>query len=127
MNKFILKCSFLGLLAIAVAGTPVTLRAQTATTNAPAKKNLNRAYPFRGRLKTIDTTAKTISLGTETIQITSETIITKAGKPATLADAVVGDLVGGSYRKDAEGKSNAISVRIAPKPPADATTKTNTP
>jgi hypothetical protein len=128
MNKFILKLSLLGLLALAVAGAPVAGRAQTTSTNAvPKKKPANRSLPFHGKLKAIDSTAKTITVGTETIQITSETKIAKAGKPATLADGAVGDEVAGAYHKDAEGKLNAISLRFGPKPVTESGSKTNAP
>lgn len=129
MNKFILKFSLLGLLAIAVAGTPVGLRAQTNSATQPTEKKIfKRALPFHGKLKGIDNTAKTISVGELTLQITSETKIVKAGKPAELADGTVGDEVAGAYRKDDEGKLNVLSLRFAPKPPAlDANAKTNTP
>ena len=125
MTKSILKFTLLGLMAIAVAGTPVVLRAQDAA--APAAPKKVRALPFHGKIETIDQTAKTITIGKETIQITSETKISKAGKPATLTDAAVGDEVAGSYRKDAEGKLNASMLRIGPKPMPAANTKTNTP
>ena len=126
MKKFTLKLSLFGLLAIAVAGTPIALHAQTASTNSvPKKKPANRTLPFHGKLKAIDNTAKTITVGTETIQITSETKITKAGKPATLEDGTVGDEVAGAYHKDAEGKSDAVSLRFGPKPTPDSGSKTN--
>jgi hypothetical protein len=128
MNKCLVKLSLLGLLAIAVAGAPLALRAQMDSTNAvPKKKPANRALPFHGKLKAIDNTAKTISVGTETFQITSETKITKAGKPATLADGAVGDDVAGAYKKDAEGKLNALSLRFGPKPTPEPNSKTNAP
>lgn len=127
MNKSIFKFALLGLLAVAVAGTPVVVQAQNATTNAPAKKH-NGPIPFRGKLVAVDNNAKTISIGKETIQITSETRISKNAKPATLADAAVGDEVGGSYKKDADGKLDAISLRIGPKiASADSGSKTNKP
>jgi hypothetical protein len=128
MNKFILRFSLLGLLVVAVAGTPVASRAQD--TNAPAapKKSSRHIIPFHGKVKAIDNTAKTISVGTETIQITSETRIMKLGKPATLEDGTVGEDVAGAFRKDAEGNLNAISVRFGPKPPvAVPNSKTNSP
>jgi hypothetical protein len=141
MKKFILS-GFIGLLAIAVAGTPLALRAQ-ASTNATAaekkaraekmagveKKDAPKSLPFRGKVKTIDNSAKTLSVGKETFQITSETKITKMGKPATLSDGAEGDQVAGSYHKDADGKSTASMVRFGPKSPADASsnTKTNKP
>jgi Cu/Ag efflux protein CusF len=132
MNKFILRAGFAGLLAVALAGTPLTLRAQTNTTAAPKKKaSANRVVPFHGKLKAIDNSAKTISIGNETIQITSETKITKLAKPAMLEDGAVGDEVAGSYRKDADGKWMAVSLRFGPKPPpepdADKTNKAKKP
>lgn len=135
MKKLVLS-GFAGLLAIALVGTPVALRAQ-ASTNAPvvekkaAKKQTHNAIPFRGNVKAIDNNAKTLSVGKETFQITSETKIIKMGKPATLADGAVGDMVGGQYRKDADGKLTATSVRFGPKAPVeesnDAKTKTDKP
>lgn len=127
MNKFILKLSLLSLLAMAVAATPIVSRAQTTSTNAVPKKKAapNRTLPFRGKLKAVDNTAKTITVGTETIHITSETKITKSGKPATLEDGIVGDDVAGAYHKDAEGKSDAISLRFGPKPTPESGSKTN--
>src|SRR5258706_310600 len=78
------------------------------------------AVPFGGKLAAVDKTAMTITLeGKEskrTFQITSSTKLAKAGKPATLDDAVVGEQVGGRYRKTADGKFEAISVRFGPKP-----------
>ncbi|HEY2081857.1 MAG TPA: DUF5666 domain-containing protein [Verrucomicrobiae bacterium] len=128
MNKRILKFSLLGLLAMVMTATPVALRAQD--TNAPAaapKKPLHRFLPFHGQVKSVDNSAKTISVGTLTIQITSETKIMKAGKPATFQDVAVGDNVAGSYRKDAAGEMSAISLHVGPKMPAESTSKTNTP
>ncbi len=127
MNKSILKFSLFGLLALAVAGTPAMLCAQNATTNAPAKKHSNGITPFRGKLKSVDNNAKTISIGNETIQITSETKISKGGKPATLEDGTVGDDVAGAYKKDADGKLNALSLRFGPKIMANSGSSTNKP
>jgi len=63
----------------------------------------------------VDKTAKTIKVGERTFHVTSETRIMKAGKPATLDDAVVGEEVGGTY-KEADGKLNAVSLRLGPRP-----------
>ena len=97
------------------------MRAQ-ASTNAPAaekkapaaKKPGNNGIPFHGNIKAIDNNAKTLSVGKETFQITSETKITKQSKPATLADGAVGDMTGGQYHKDADGKLIANSIRFGP-------------
>jgi hypothetical protein len=124
MTKLILKLSLFGLLAIALTGMPVQLHAQE--TNAPAaEKKIKKpaATPFHGKLKAVDKTAKTVSVGETTIQITSETKIMKAGKPATLDDGVVGEDVAGAYKKTDGGKLNATSVRFGPKPGAPAEVK----
>jgi len=129
MKKFI-QIGLVGLLAVVVVGTPLAMRAQS--TNAPEKKVTTekkaskKSLPFHGKIKAIDKTAKTITVGTEVIQITSETIITKAGKPAALVDAAEGDEVSGAYHKDAAGKLNAVSVRFGAKPAAEPShAKTN--
>lgn len=132
MIKSILKLGLLGLLAVAVAGTPIALRAQDATTtNKPAAKPIARTrIPFNGKLKAVDNTAKTITIGKHTIQITSETRINKDGKPATLEDGVVGENVSGLLKRTADGKFEAIIVNFGEKakPAAPASnTKTNTP
>jgi len=46
------------------------------------------------------------------LNMTSETIITKDGKPAVLADGVAGEPVRGAYRKNKDGKLNAVTVRF---------------
>ncbi|HWC60145.1 MAG TPA: hypothetical protein VHC44_10675 [Verrucomicrobiae bacterium] len=131
MNKFI-KSVLIGLMAIAVVGTPLALHAQATNAPAPgkkaAKRTANQVIPFRGKVKAIDNSAKTLSVGNETFQITSETKIIKLGKPATLSDGVVDEPVAGAYHKDADGKLNAVSVRFGPKPIMESgTTKTNKP
>ena len=124
MIKSILKLSLLGLLAVAVMGTPVTLLAQAP----PAVKKPNaRPVPFHGKLKAVDSTAKTISVGEQTIQVTSETKITKTGKPATLADGTVGEEVTGAYRKTDDGKMDAVTIHFGPKPEAPADAKKEEP
>jgi len=135
MKKLLLS-GFAGMLAIALVGTPAAVHAQASTNApekklAPAKKQTNNGIPFRGNVKAIDNNAKTLSVGKETFQITSETKIIKMGKPATLADGAVGDMVGGQYHKDADGKLVATSVRFGPKAPVeesnDAKMKTKKP
>jgi hypothetical protein len=130
MKKLVLS-GLAGLLAVALVGTPVALHAQASTNapekKAPAKKANNNGIPFRGNVKAIDNNAKTLSIGKETFQITSETKIIKLGKPATLADGAVGDMAAGQYHKDADGKLTATSVRFGPKAPMEESdTKTKT-
>ena len=57
----------------------------------------------------------TFTVGTLTLQVTSDTLITKDGKSATLADGVVGEQVSGAYKKTDDGKLNATSVHFGAK------------
>lgn len=75
-----------------------------------------RAIPFRGKIAAVDKQAKTVKVGERTFQITSDSKIAKAGKPATLDDATVGEEVGGAYREGADKKLNVVSLRIGPRP-----------
>lgn len=77
-----------------------------------------RALPFRGKIAAVDKQAKTVKVGERTFQVTADTKIAKAGKPATLDDATVGEDVGGSYREGADKKLNLVSLRIGPRPDA---------
>jgi hypothetical protein len=54
----------------------------------------------------------TFTIGTNTIAIASTTKITKDGQPGVFADITVGATVRGSYKKDAEGKATATSVKV---------------
>ena len=122
MTKNISKITVLGLFAAALVAMPVLSRAEGTTTpatpdqTAPAKPKKHDALPFHGKLSAVDATAKTLTVGTLTLQITSDTKITKDGKPATLSDGVVGESVGGAYKKTADGKLDAVTVHFGAKP-----------
>jgi len=124
MNKTILKLWLPGLLGAAIAGMPLHLKAQD--TNAPAiekkeTKTKKSGVPFHGKLKAVDGTAKTLSVGTMVIQITSETKITRKGTPSTLGDAIVGENVSGRYTKTEDGKLDALVIHLgAREPKSDA-------
>jgi hypothetical protein len=59
----------------------------------------------------------TVTVGQSTINVTSDTKITKDGKAATFSDITVGENVAGSYKKDDAGKLNATMIRIGEKAP----------
>jgi hypothetical protein len=124
MKKTILKITALSLLAIAVIASPTPIRAQDAATNAPAaaseqpapaKHKKHDHASFNGKLTAVDTNAMTLTVGERTFEITSETMITKAGEPATLADGAVGEKAAGTYKKNADGKLTATSIRFSAK------------
>jgi hypothetical protein len=120
MIKTLVRIGLLGVVSATLGGWPAPLLAQTnePPTNAVPHKatkkepgeNSRRAIPFRGVLGAVDKTAKTISVGERTFQITSETRIFKGGKPALLESGVLGEPITGSYRKAADGKLMAASV-----------------
>jgi hypothetical protein len=113
------------LLAGAIAGMPLQLLAQSTNNPAPANKatadkkeskaKKKAAHPFRGKLAGVDKSAKTIKVGESVYQITSDTKITKAGKPAMLADGVVGEHVTGYAKPAEDGKMVATSVYFGAK------------
>ena len=123
MNKNLYKLIALCALAAFAATTSIPARAEDkAAVSVETKKD--GVKPFSGKINEIDKAAKTINIGKvkkKTIHITDKTKITPAGK--TLADANVGDEVGGSYRETADGKMEAGSLRIGPKTEGKSETK----
>jgi len=87
--------------------------------STPAEKGEKKGpkhLPFHGKLDAIDVSAKTLKVGERTFHVTSATKIMKAGKPARLDDATVGEEVGGAYHEGENDKLERMSLRIGPKP-----------
>ena len=130
MKTNVLKITALSLFAAALVAAPAAVRAADST-NTPAvsgqetpakhKKHESEIMPFHGKLTAVDKTAMTITVGERTFEITSETKIMKDALPAILDDAVVGEMIGGAYKKNADGKLSATSVHIGLK--SDGATK----
>ena len=121
MIKSITKLTMLVTTAVALAA--LTVMAAEKSADKPKKETpkskaeaSGQVVPFRGKIASKTDTS--ITIGERTIEITSDTKIAKNGKPATLADAAVGDEVGGQYRTE-NNKLIARSLRIGPKPDAD--------
>jgi len=119
------------LLIVAMAAGPAQLLAQNtnkavvpkkSTAAEPAVKK-SRAIPFSGNLKAVDKTAKTITVDKRTFQITAETKILKADKPASLENGVAGEYVTGSYTKSDDGKLLAHSIYFGGKTKAKGAEK----
>jgi hypothetical protein len=125
MIKSMLRIGAVSLLAVAIAATPAQLLAQSTNKPAADKKapvakkdtaaKKKAAHPFHGKLAAVDKVAKTIKVGESLYQITSETKIIKAGKPATLEDGVVGELVTGYVKPTDDGKMVATKVTFGAK------------
>jgi len=116
MNIKLIKTGLFALVAATLVLAPAATRAQDSTnaaasTNAPAAAK-KHSLPFKGAVAAVDATAMTFTVGSMTIAVTSETKIVKDGTPAVFSDITVGASVTGSYKKDAEGKLSANSVKI---------------
>lgn len=111
-----IKWALAGMLAIAVAGMTVTLKAEdkpAADKKDPAKRD---NIPFGGKVTAVDKSAQTFTVGKRTFQVIATSRIMKEGKPATFEDIKDGEEVGGQYKKSAEGKLEVLSLRIGAKP-----------
>lgn len=108
------KLFLAGAIAIATAfGTlpGIAADAKPPAASATAKK---RPLPFHGNVGQVDKSANTVKVGKRVFQVTPETKVMKNGKQASLADAVPGDEVGGSYR-DNGGRLVLVTLRLGPK------------
>jgi len=126
-NAFIKPANILlFLLAFALLPFTPSLRAQTQTNKAPAGKKSSSASPtaaekkqsagpFHGKLLALDKSARTITVGKRTFQVTPETKIIKNEKPATLNDGVVDDVVSGYFKTSSDGKLTLTTLRFGPK------------
>jgi hypothetical protein len=88
------------------------------TLHAQAEKA--RKIPFHGKVASVDTTAQTITLagkkGPRVFHLTSTTkVIDGTGSATTLDSAKVGEDVGGSYAKGADGTMTLFTLRIGAK------------
>ncbi|MSU58214.1 MAG: hypothetical protein EXS35_08545 [Pedosphaera sp.] len=124
MKNSLVKYAVCGLLALAVAGAPTQMFGQEKKKDAPAPEKKEPAAgekkkgspPIRGKIGAVDKTAKTVTIGQTTIQITSETKIQKGGKEATLDDAAVGEDAMAMVNKSDDGKVTARRLQIGPRP-----------
>ena len=130
MCSVITRVLFVCLLTSIISLSPAALAAEKAAPAEASAKEKRPNHPFRGKLSAVDKSAMTISLeGKEkprTIRITAQTRIAKAGKPATLADAIIGDEVAGQVVKTAEGHEEALSLRLGAKPEPEPKAKKET-
>jgi hypothetical protein len=101
--------------AVQPPAAPATQSPPVAPAQIPPVKKRRTTLPFHGTLTGVDTNAMTLTVGKRTFEMTSETIVTRDGKPAELADGVVGEPVNGAYKKNAEGKLEAVTVHYGGK------------
>jgi len=124
MKKSIVRIIMFGLVAAVIAITPTQGFAQEKKKKDSSEnkeepkggKKKRDGLPAGGKLGAVDKKAKTITVADKTYHVTADTRITKAGKPATLDDGVVGEDVGIYYKKGDDDKMTALSVRFGPRP-----------
>lgn len=122
MQKVMMQLLTLSLLAALAGAAPLQAQAADAAKAPKAEQKAKKSSraPFKGKLKAVDKTTMTLTIElkdkTRTIKITPETRFLKAGMPATLGDAVIGEQVAGQVIKKADGTEEAVSVRYGPKP-----------
>ena len=115
MKSTLLKLTAITLFAAAIVATPAWSRAEDAPA-APAKKEKAAGEKFYGPVTAVDTNAMTFTVGEQTFAVTSKSELTKGDKPATLAEAVVGEPARGTYTKSADGKLEVAKTRFGKKP-----------
>ena len=120
MKKCILKLALFSLLTGVIALMPFRGVCDEMKENKPVagseEKPKRDTVPFHGKIAAIDKDAMTFTIGEREFQVTADTTIKKDGKEATLADAAVGDEVGGVAKKSEDGKLVVTSLRLGPKP-----------
>jgi len=77
-----------------------------------AKEKPARPIAYRGKVASVDATAKTFTVGSRTIKVIDDTKITKQGATATMSDIVADEDVRGSYWKKEDGSLEAKSVKL---------------
>ena len=104
-----------------------TASASPAAEASPSAEKEARAIPYHGTISAVDAGAKTFTITgkvkSRVFKITDKSVLTKAGAPATMQDVTVGELVRGSYLKQADGSMETKSVKLGPLTPAEQAAK----
>ncbi|MBM3821946.1 MAG: hypothetical protein FJ404_03480 [Verrucomicrobia bacterium] len=89
---------------------------------AKAESSARRPSPYRGKIASVDLDAKTVTLEGKTRQrvlvVSPQTRIHRDGQIIALSEAKAGEDIAGQYRRMEDGKMEAVSMRIGPKPAA---------
>lgn len=132
MNNQLLK--LIGAAALAAILITSTLCAADSTPAPGAaqstKKASSHAYPFRGSVDAVDTSAKTITLdgkkSERVLHVTGESVLEKDGKPAKLEEIVSGDYARGLVSKPDGSREILMKATFGPKPDKKADKKAAT-
>ena len=105
---------------------PVKSKEKPAAKAKEAKPAKEKTTTFSGKLGAIDKVMKTITLDDKkktVIEVTSDSLVTKDGKPAIMTDGTIGEPVNGTAKTLADGKMSALLLNYGKKvtPPKKAT------
>ena len=110
--KNVMAMTTIGLMALAIAGTHLNLTAQEADSAAASESQTKRqTLPFHGKLKEIDSEARTVVVGSRTFKLNEQTKYLQG----SLEEAKIGEKVGGSYWKEQDGTLMVNSIRFGEK------------
>jgi len=89
-------------------------------TGQATKKASSHAYPFRGTVDAVSSSAKTITLdGKKTervLHVTAESVLEKDGKPAKIEEIASGDYARGLLSKPDGSREILVKATFGPKP-----------
>jgi len=115
MKNTFVKIAVAGLVAAALINTSIPARAadpaEPAMENPSTKHNV---VPFHGKIVAVDATAMTLTVGKRTFKVTETTRIEREGNPAKLSEAIVGENIGGAYKKADDGTLVITSLNFTP-------------
>jgi hypothetical protein len=114
MKKTKVSLVILGVIG-ALGMTPMPALAGPAT-GAEEEKPEKAKKPFDGKVEAVDATQKTLTVGGNVLYIAATTKLTKNDKAITLGDIAVGDEVHGTTHQTYDGKTEALTVKVGPKP-----------
>jgi hypothetical protein len=102
---------------------PKTKPASSPAANTTTDATKARALPFHGMISAVDQKAKTFTIAgkekSRVFKVTDKTVLSKAGKSATIKDVVANEEVRGSYWKLTDGTLEAKTVKLGPKTDAE--------
>ena len=90
---------------------------KVAASLAPSGSSTRReSYPFHGVVASVDAPSKTLTLegkaSKRVIAVTPETRLTRDGSSASLEEVKAGERVGGTVKKNPDGREEAVLLRV---------------
>lgn len=115
-----MKLKFISVLIFAIAAAPIGAAEKTPSTPAvKTQSGKTKHRPFHGTIKSVDKTARILTLNgpkAQTFKIISETKINRDSKPAGIDALVAGETLGGYARQASDGTWEALTLNVGKKP-----------